>query len=136
MKLLRTVAVKHMLTEKKKANMLKEFEKDVIQVERELEQLKFQLHKAIRDVEGNEERRLLRERFNQEIALRQEKLAAVDFKIQQLQKLEIGTELNEGTVDAIVDVRVGDPWPDQSNEIEIIIKDGIIHEFREGRNET
>lgn len=134
MKLLRTVAVKQVLTEKKKSDMLREFEEDIAQAERELEQLKFQLHKTIKDINGKQEKRLYRERFNKEIGLREDRLNTISFKVQQLQKIVIGTELNEGTVDAIIEVEVGDPWPSDTNGIEIVVKDGIIHEFRESRN--
>ncbi|WP_100404504.1 YlqD family protein [Bacillus solitudinis] len=134
MKLLRKVTVKQILTEAKKKTLLKQFDLEVIQIEREIEQMKFQLHKALKDVTEKSEKVMVRTRFQQEIENREEQLKSLAFKIQQLHKLEIGTEMNEGTVESISEVQVGDRWS-ESGRTEIIIKDGFIHEFRESRNE-
>jgi hypothetical protein len=135
MKFLRTVTVKHVLTEEKKATMLKDFEQDISQIERELEQLKFQVLKATKELGNKQEQLLLRNRFKKEIEFREERLKSAAFKVQQLHKLEIGGEISEGTVDAIIEVEIGDLWPEQRGCLEMIVKNGIVHEFRESRNE-
>lgn len=69
--------------------------------------------------------------FEKEIESRQEKIKLVEFQIEQLLLLPIGTELKEKEMHAIVDVREGDDWSAVTKEKSIIIKDGIIHEIRE-----
>lgn len=135
MKLLRTVIIKHVLTEEKKAAMIAEFEAEFSQCERELEQLTFQLHKAIKDLPSKHEQHALRARYKEEIKQREEKQRTISFKLQQLQILKLGSELNTGTAESIVEVEVGDPWPNPDQKTEVVIKNGMIHEIRESRNE-
>lgn len=131
MKLLRTVVIKEVVTERKKNEMIAEFTSEINQYERELEQLTFQLYKATKDVQNKHQQQLLRNRYTEEINKRKEKLDAVKFKVQQLDHLELGTEIHSGTAESIVEVNVGDPWP--TGVKEIVIKDGIINEIRESR---
>ncbi len=136
MKLLRTVIIKEVVTEEKKAEMIAEFELEIKQCERELEQLTFQLYKATKDVQNKHEQHSLRTRYTEEINKRREKLETFKFKVQQLHKLEIGSEIRSGTADTIVEVNVGDPWPRLMEQTEVIIKDGIVYEIRESRNQN
>ena len=131
MKLLRTVVIKEIVTKRKKDELISEYGKKLKQCERELEQLSFQLYKATRGVESKHKREMIRSRFTEEMNKRKEKLDLLKFKIQQIEKLELGSEIRAGTAERIVEVYVGDPWPER--EEEIIIKDGIINEIRESR---
>ncbi len=136
MKLLRTVTIKHIVTEEKKAEIIAEFEAEITQSERELEQLTFQLHKATKDIANKHEQLALRARYKEEMKQREEKLRTISFKVQQLHKLELGSEISAGTADSIVEVEVGDHWPDLDQKTELIIKNGIVHEIRESRSEN
>jgi hypothetical protein len=69
-------------------------------------------------------------RFDKEIDSRVEKIKLLDFKIEQLHMLPLGSELKEKECQAIVEVNVGDVWEDIQTEKTIIIKDGIIDEIR------
>ncbi|MCM3713169.1 YlqD family protein [Halalkalibacter oceani] len=128
MKILRTVVVKQVVTEAKKQSIVQEFKSEILQCERELEQLTFHLHKATKDVASKHEQQTLRARYKEEIKQRKEKLAELSFKVDQLSKLEIGTELREGTVETIVEIKEGDPWP--APETEIVVKDGVVEQIR------
>lgn len=135
MKLLRTVTIKEVVTAEKKEKMIREFELEINQYKRELEQLTFQLYKATRNVQNKQERQSVRIRYNEEINKRKERLESINFKVQQLHKLELGTEIHAGTAESIVEVNVGERWPDGMNQTELVIRNGIIHEIREGRKE-
>lgn len=135
MKLIRTVIIKHIVTEEKKATLITEFETEIMQCERELEQLVFQLHKATKDIPNKHEQLTLRARYKEEIKKREERLQTISFKVQQLNKLELGSEIGAGTAESIVDIEVGDTWPDLDQRTEVIIKNGIVHEIRESRSE-
>ncbi|BAB06200.1 YlqD family protein [Halalkalibacterium halodurans] len=134
MKILRTVQVKEVLTEKKKQELLEGFRAEEVQIENELKQLSFQLRKALRQYQGNLEReRQLKETYRQEMNQREERLKTVAFKRHQMEKLPLGSELKAGTVESICEVQEGDRWEQLMTEPEIIVKDGVIHEVREGR---
>ncbi len=61
---------------------------------------------------------------------RQEKEKLLEFQIEQLHMLPLGSELKEKEVQALVDVQVGDVWDEGFGESTIIIRDGIIDEIR------
>lgn len=134
MKLLQSIIIKEVVTAEKKEEMINEFELEIKQCERELEQLTFQLYKATKDVPNKNEQHQLRARYTEEINKRKEKLQTFRFKVQQLHKLELGTEIRSGSAERIIEVEVGDSWPNLTEQAEIIIQNGIIHEIREGRN--
>lgn len=134
MDIIKTVSVKQILTEKQKQIYLDDFNKDLHEMHVELEQLKFQLHKQLKTSQYNREtKHALKHKYMQEIKQREERLESLRFKVQQLEKLSVGAELQEGTVQVLCSVKVGDSWDDVTKGGEIIIKDGIIHEIREGR---
>ncbi|WP_227935787.1 YlqD family protein [Alkalihalobacillus deserti] len=133
MRLIRPVIVKHIVTEKKKSQIIQDFKEDWIQTKREIEQLTFQLHKALRNANECDQEKV-HVRYNKDIQSREEKLKNISFQIDQMQKLEMGIEIQEGKVDSIIDVDIGDSWPNINQAAEIIIKDGIIIEIRESRN--
>ncbi|WP_096199337.1 YlqD family protein [Bacillus sp. FJAT-45350] len=133
MDIIRTVTVKQILTEKRKQYLMNELSNEEVQVSKELEQLKFQLHKKLKKFQSDHEySQTIRQSFNSEIKQRQEKLRAVEFKKHQLNKLEIGTELKDGSVQSICSIQVGDNWDDVLRDTEVIIRDGIVDEIRKG----
>lgn len=54
----------------------------------------------------------------------------MDFQIEQLHMLPLGSELKEKEVQAIIEVKKGTPWEDIEKGKTIIIKDGIVDEIR------
>ncbi|KMK77355.1 YlqD family protein [Alkalihalobacillus pseudalcaliphilus] len=135
MKIIRKATVKHVLTASKKETLLANILEDEQSCKRELEQLEFQLHKALKDVNQKHDQAVVRKRYKKELDKRKERLHALHFKKQQLQKLEIGSEIRSGSIDTLIEFEVGDRWLDENEELEVIIKDGIIAEFRESRQD-
>ncbi|WP_102271480.1 YlqD family protein [Cytobacillus massiliigabonensis] len=128
MKILQTVAVRQVLTEKSKLVLLEGYEKNKQQLTKEREQLQFEfkkLEKTKRFQPSN-----IKVHFEREIEKRQEKIKLLDFQIEQLHILPLGSELKEKEVNAIIDIEVGDRWETVQKEKTIIIKDGIIDEIR------
>ncbi|MFB6466615.1 YlqD family protein [Cytobacillus sp. Hz8] len=127
MKILQSVVIKQVLTEKSKEELLSKIESDKNQYQKECDQLRFEIKKL------EKTNKLKRTRFIQhlenEIMNRQEKIKLLDFQIEQLHMLPIGSELKEKEVQAILDVQVGDSWDDKVEQT-IVIKDGIVVEIR------
>lgn len=135
MKAIKKVVVKQILTENRKQTMLDDFLKQKKQVEKEIKQLEFQLHKKLKASKNNYEyQNALKSSFNKEIKERNDKVKIIDFQIGQLQELEIGTEIKEQTIDTLYEINEGDDWNMFIEGTEIIIKDGIVFEIREGGN--
>ncbi|WP_066053196.1 YlqD family protein [Robertmurraya korlensis] len=128
MNILQTVVVKQVLTETSKQVLLSKFELEKSQLQKESEQLRFEMRK----LEKSKKMTInsFQKRFDKEIDTRLEKIKLLDFKIEQLHMLPLGSELKEKECQAIVEVNVGDVWEDIQTEKTIIIKDGIIDEIR------
>ncbi len=128
MQIIKNVTVKQVLTEKSKATLLRKFEENRLQLEKEKEQLRFEAKKLEKTKKFHPVS--LRKHFDKEIHNRQEKIKILEFQIEQLQLLPIGSELKEGEVQALVDIEVGDNWEEIVKDREIIIKDGTVIEIR------
>lgn len=136
MNIIKTVSVKRILTEKQKRQYLDEFHEEISTMHRELEQLKFQLHKELKASTYNRQtKQALKHKYMDKIKQREEGLENIKFKVNQLEKLPIGIEIHDGTVQVICKVTVGEAWDEKFQGGEIVIKDGIVHEIREGRSD-
>ncbi|MGI8384486.1 YlqD family protein [Robertmurraya sp. P23] len=128
MNILQTVVVKQVLTETSKQVLLSKFELEKSQLQKESEQLRFEMRKLEKSKKMTVNP--FKNRFENEIHTRLEKIKLLDFKIEQLHMLPLGSELKEKECQAIVEVNVGDAWEDIQTEKTIIIKDGIVDEIR------
>ena len=113
MRILQTVNVNQILTENSKNQLIDQYNCQSAQMQKEFEQLKFEMKK------------LAKTKKIQPISLQ----AHFD-KLEQLEKLPIGSELKEREVQAIVDVEIGDDWKELSKEKTIVITDGKVTEIR------
>ncbi len=133
MKIIKKVVVKQILTENRKLVLMNDFLSQKKQLEKEIKQLEFQLHKKLKASKNNfEYQNALKSSFHKEIKQRNDKVKMIDFQIVQLDELQIGTEMKEQSIDTLLEVNEGDDWNALMRGTEIIIKDGIVFEIREG----
>lgn len=123
-KIVKKVLVKQILTEKSKARLKNTFQQAKIQLEQECQQLLFEQRKLQNKMAVS--KREIADRFQQEIKKRKEKITLIEFKIEQLDLLEIGSEIVEKEVDALVEVKVGTHWKEIMGEQSIVLKDDIV----------
>jgi hypothetical protein len=128
-KLIQTVVVKQVLTETGKDKLLTNYETKKFQLQKESDQLKFEMKKQEKMKKFPPE--MLKKQFEKEIMVRNEKIKLLDFHIEQLHILPIGSELKESEHEALVEVNEGDNWDDFIAEKTIVVKDGIVVEIRE-----
>jgi hypothetical protein len=127
MKILQSVVVKQVLTEKSKKELLDNFERNLIQLRKECEQLQFEQKKLEKSHKHFQQD--VRKKFDIEMKGRLEKIERQSFQLEQLNILPIGSEIKEREVQAMIEVHVGDEWK-LTDQAEIIIKDGIVLEIR------
>jgi len=128
MDIIQKVTVKQILTDNSKQKLLDRFNERKSFLQQELEQLSFQLKR----LEKNQKKHsvLLEQQFEKERATRIEKMKILDFQIEQLHTLPIGSELMEKEIEGLIPVQVGDAWENVQQEKSIIVKDGVIVEIR------
>ena len=129
MKLLQTVVVKQVLTEKSIEKLFDKYHSKKLQLQKECDQLRFELKRLEKTKKYQPTN--LKKHFEKEIQIRLEKIKLADFQIEQLHNLPIGSELKEREVQALVEIKEGDPWEEFLTGKTIVIKDGIIIEIRE-----
>lgn len=128
------VAVKFILTESTKQEILEEQRNQVDRLSEELEQIEIQGKAALEQAmsQGGDVAAQVRMQIESEKQTRMEQREQIIQQIQQIQQLELGTEIQNMNVETSVDVRVGDNWGEILMGSEIVIKDGIVHEIRRG----
>lgn len=134
MRIKRPVTVKLIVTERTREQLLHQCEQSIRQTELELEQLAFERRKLLHRAEkiGREAFEQAEARLEREVSGRKEQLEQLSLKREYIMKLEEGQEIVHGQVESEVEINVGDRWDDIVNRPEIVLKDGIVHEIREG----
>jgi hypothetical protein len=130
LQIIQTVVVKQILTENSKKNLFDHYQAQKLQLQKESSQLQFELRRLEKTKSFSPG--ALKNHFEKEINKRLEKEKLLDFQIEQLHMLPLGSELKEKEVQALVEVKVGESWDELLGHPEIVIKDGIIEEIREG----
>ncbi|MEH7353095.1 YlqD family protein [Neobacillus drentensis] len=128
MQIIQTVVVKQILTENSKQQLFHTYHSKKLQLQKECDQLQFELKRLEKTKSFSPS--ALKKHFEKDIEMRKEKIKLVEFQIEQLHILPLGSELNEKEVQALVEVKVGDIWNERLGQPTIIIKDGIIEEIR------
>ncbi|WP_427126142.1 YlqD family protein [Priestia megaterium] len=127
MNIIQKVVVKQVLTEASKQDLENRFINRRQALEKEMEQLKFQLKHMEKANKGSS---LLHSQFEKEKSARLEKIEVLNFQLTQLEKLPLGSELVETELDALVEVKIGDDWEKIKESKTIIIKDSKVVEIR------
>lgn len=124
MKIIKRVEVRQIITEKSKEKLKAHLFDQKMRLEQECQQLLFEKKK----MENKKAlvKKEITKRFQNEINHRKEKISLIDFKLEQLEILEIGSEIVEKEVEALVEVKVGTHWEELNNSKAIVIKDGIV----------
>lgn len=133
MQIRQPVVVKTVLTEQTKQQIIQEQRRQVEQLMIELEQLEQQGKQAMEQAmaQGGQVAQQIRQQLEQERAKRLQQREQLIQQIQQIQQLELGTELQNMTVETTVEVNVGDDWSKILMGSEIIVKDGVVQEIRQ-----
>ncbi len=130
------VTVKAKLTEKLKENILKELEENIKRTELEIQQINIQERRVIDEnkpdvetAEGAQQMQAIQKHFGME---RQKRL---EFRAQSLQrkeeteKLAIGAEIVQGTLERQVEIHTGDDMREVMN-VEILVEDDKVVAIR------
>src|SRR5699024_3886132 len=116
--------IKQNITEKRKEKIKNNFASKKMRLEQECQQLLFEQRKLQNKAGGRQQE--IKNRFQQEIKKRKDQIKILDFKMEQLEILEIGSEIIEKEVEALVEVKEGSHWDEIMEEQAIIIKDNVV----------
>lgn len=130
----RPVQVKIVVTEASRHVLVAEYERQSKQLEKELKQWQFQGKRLLAEAKKKSADwyKQALEKISQEERRRKEKLEMLQFQIKQVENLPEGSELLHTTVESSITINVGDSWDDIMSGTEILLKDGVIVEIRQG----
>lgn len=123
-KIIKKIEVRQIITEASKEKIKKNFHARKMRLEQECQQLLFEKRKLL-NKKGVYKQEIER-RFEMEINKRKDEIKLIEFKEEQLDILDIGSEIVEGEVEALIDVNVGANWEELMKERAIVIKDDIV----------
>ncbi|MFD2655295.1 YlqD family protein [Gracilibacillus thailandensis] len=124
MKIIKKVAIKKIVTDQSKEQLREEYQFKIFQLEQECEQLKFE-QKKLEQRSANKKADIAA-KFKKELSNRKDHINWYKYKLEQLEILPIGSEINDGEVEAVIDIEEGMNWDDLTDQKSIIIKDGMI----------
>ncbi|WP_409292224.1 YlqD family protein [Peribacillus sp. SCS-26] len=128
MNILQTVTVNQVLTETSKNKLLEQYKQNRLQLLKECDQLRFELKKLEKTKKFQPGS--LKAHFEKEINKRQEKVKTLEFQLEQLEILPLGSELKEREFQALVTIETGQSWEEAVRPRTIVVMDGIITEIR------
>lgn len=126
------VTIKAKVTESLKAKLIADLQQRQDMVEQDLQQIEFQAKRLLSEQAKIDAQGLiqLRQQIEEEKQKRTNFKAEVAAKLKDAEKLEIGSEIAQGTMEQTITVKVGDDL-DALMGSEILLEDGKIIAFRQ-----
>lgn len=125
------VAIKSKVTEGLKAKLVADLQQRLELVEQDLQQIEFQAKRLLSEQAKIDAQGLiqLRQQIEEEKQKRLNFKADVAAKLKEAEKLELGSEISQGTMEQTITIKVGDDL-DSLMGSEILLEDGKIVAFR------
>ncbi|MBQ9478171.1 MAG: YlqD family protein [Selenomonadaceae bacterium] len=124
------VTIKAKLTEKLKARLLEDLKRNIEQAEREIQQINSDQERALNEQGDTPQKQAsIRRYFGQELGKRQNFLAENAGRRDHLEKLAIGAEIIQGTLQREVELKVGSDMREIMN-VEVLVEDDKIIAIR------
>lgn len=132
LQILRPVTIKAMVTEGLKARLAQELNEGIRILDDELAQLESQVKRAqLTATISPQQQMQLRQLMEQERAVRADKKAQIQDELARIRELPLGSEMVQGTAQAVATVAVGDDF-DALMATEILVEDGKVIAIRKG----
>lgn len=128
---IRPVVVKAIVTESFKELYRRDLEEGLRRVEEVLGQIDTQLRRVELERQVSPQNRAVRQQLEVERSRQQAMRAELRDRLGEAHNLVLNSEFPQTTVDAHVEVRVGDNLFGRLTRTEIVVKDGIVMEIRQ-----
>ena len=121
------VTIKAKLTEKLKERLINDFTKTAEQMNLEIKQIEIDRKRELDNNPDNAAR--IQQFFGNEINQRRQRIAEANMRRETIEKLQIGAEITQGTLERQVELKVGDNMREIMN-VEVLIEDDKIIAIR------
>ena len=124
------VTIKAKLTEKLKTRMLDDINRNLTQAEREVQQIGSDMDRALTEQGDTPQKQAsIRRYFGQELGKRQNFISETTARKEHLEKLAIGAEIIQGTLQREVELKIGSNMREIMN-VEVLVEDDKIIAIR------
>jgi type I restriction-modification system DNA methylase subunit len=129
----RQVVLKAIVTEKLKESLTHEVEEAIAEVQDAQQQLDVQSRRVMLELQRTDLNRAMafRQQLESEKRKQDDLKQELQDRLQEYQKLEMGSEFVRGLIEGTVEIREGDNLSDKMGRAEIIVKDDIVIAVRE-----
>ncbi|WP_196594302.1 YlqD family protein [Pectinatus sottacetonis] len=126
------ITIKAKVTEKFKTNMLHNLTREIEKTDAEVSRIEKDMKKVLSEQSTDDVQRvsILLQRMEEEKQKRASYKEDLKRKISATEDLELGAEVIQGTLQRLVEVKVGDTMPEIMNT-ELLVEDGKIIEMRD-----
>lgn len=121
------VTIKAKLTEKLKERLINDFTKTIEQMNLEIKQIEIDRKRELDNNPENAGR--IQQFFGNEIAQRRQRISEATIRKETIEKLQIGAEITQGTLERQVELKIGDNMREIMN-VEVLIEDDKIIAIR------
>lgn len=128
----RPVVVKAIVTDAFKRQYLSELEDTVKRLDSVIAQIDTQIRRTELERQITPQARAIRQQLEVERSRQEAARMELAARMKEAEALELQSEFSQGTVESTVDLNVGDNFFTRLARAEIVIKDGIVIEIREG----
>ena len=133
LKLRQDVGLIFIVTEDLKARLLDEFKVANDDVQSQIDQFDFRARHALAELQRTDLNRAMAAR--QQIDAEKRRLEAIKLELadrrKEIEGLEIGSEYARGTIEGLVEIKVGENLFEKLAGVSVIVKDGTVVELRQ-----
>ena len=130
------VTIKAKLTEKLREKMIKELDEGISRAQLEVQQIEIQANRAIQEndvpeptVTDIQRLNMIKQHFGEERQKRLDFIAQSQERREEAQKLALGAEIVQGTLERQVEIHIGDDMRELMN-VEVLVEDDKIIAIR------
>lgn len=129
----RSIGVRVIVSDEFKAELKNELQEAATETQRRIDQMEMHSRRLLAELQRTDlsqamqARRQIEAERQRHDALKQD----IQRQLQEVDKLEIGSEYPRGTVEGVVELNQGDDLVQKLSGSQIVVKDGVIVELRE-----
>ncbi|MDI6770965.1 MAG: YlqD family protein [bacterium] len=128
----RPVVVKAIVTEMFKRQYLSELEDTIRRLDAMVTQIDTQIRRSELERQVSPQSRAIRQQLEVERSRQEAARLELAARMKEAEALELQSEFSQGTLESTVELSVGDNFFTRLARAEVVIKDGIVIEIREG----
>jgi len=129
----RSIGVRVIVSEEFKAELKSELQEAATETQRRIDQMEMHSRRLLAELQRSDLSQAMQARKQIEAERQRHDALKQDIQrqLQEVDKLEVGSEYPRGTVEGVVELNQGDDLVQKLSGSQIVIKDGVIVELRE-----